>query len=206
MMAKGKVIDLFGDSHVVHDEESSAKPYKDAPQAFYSTTAEMIDDFSKFFVQVLIGNQPGVIWEHDNDYTIFNYEQFNKQFSYVRVPIENKKARTTEYIKATRFWLDSYNKRSMPGIKFWPSTTAIDPNDPENKLFNTWKGWATKPVKNKALWKIIFRHIYEVTCNRSITKTNHYLNFFAHLLQRPEQKPSFGLATRGEEKALANQN
>jgi hypothetical protein len=89
--------------------------------------------------------------------------------------------------------------RTCPGIKFWPSTTAVDPNDPENKLFNTWRGWATKPVENKALWKIIFKHIYEVTCNRNITKTNHHLNFFAHLLQRPEQKPSFGLATRGDE-------
>jgi hypothetical protein len=79
MMAKGKVIDLFGDPHVFHDEGSSAKPYKDAPQAFYSTTAEMIDDFNRFFIQVLIGNQTSVIWEHDDDYTIFTYEQFNKQ-------------------------------------------------------------------------------------------------------------------------------
>jgi hypothetical protein len=127
MMAKGKVIDLFGDAHIVHDQESSAKPYEDAPQAFYDNIPLMIEDFNKFFIQVLIGNQPSVIWEHDNDYTIFNYEQFHKQFSYVRVPVENKKTRSTEYVKATRIWIDSFEKRTCPGIKFWPSTTAIDP-------------------------------------------------------------------------------
>jgi hypothetical protein len=191
-MAKSKVIDLFGDSDKV--EDLSEKPYTDAPQAFYETIPLMIEDFNRFFIQVLIGSQPSVIWEHDNDYTIFSYEQYNKQFSYVRIASsgDNKS-------KATKIWLDSYNKRTCPGIKFWPSTTAVDPNDPENKLFNTWRGWATKPVENKALWKIIFKHIYEVTCNRNITKANHYLNFFSHLLQRPEQKPSFGLATRRDE-------
>ena len=198
-MAKGKVIDLFGDPHIISDEASSAKPYADAPQAFYDTIPLMIEDFNRFFIQVLIGNQPSVIWEHDEDYTIFSYDNFHKHFSYVRVPIENKKTRATEYVKATRIWIDSFEKRSMPGIKLWPSTVVVDPEDPENKLFNTWKGWATKPVENKALWKIIFRHIYVVICNKDRKKTNHLLNFYAHLLQKPEQKPSFGIATRGDE-------
>jgi hypothetical protein len=190
----GTVTDLFGFTHQTEDLNPSAKPYVGEPQAFYDTIPSMVADFNRFFIQALIGNQPSVIWEHDNDYTIFNYEQFHKQFSYVRIASsgDNKS-------KATKIWLDSYNKRRVPGIKFWPSSTAIDPNDPENKLFNTWRGWATKPVENKALWKVIFRHIYEVSCNRNITKTNLILNFYAHLFQKPEQKPSFGIATRGDE-------
>jgi hypothetical protein len=175
-------------------EKSQQASVRDEPMAFYDTVPDMVGDFNRFFIQVLIGNQPNVIWEHDNKYTIFSYEQFHKQFSYVRIVNGNKGDG-----KATKMWLDSYNKRSVPGIKFWPSLKAIDPNDPKNRLFNTWRDWTTKPVENKGLWKIILRHIYEVICNGSITKTNHYLNFYAHLLQRPEQKPSFGLATRGDE-------
>jgi hypothetical protein len=86
----------------------------DAPQAFYGDIPSMINDFNRFFIQILIVNVTHVIWEHDNDYTIFNYEQFHKQFSYVRVPVENKKTRSTEYVKATRIWIDSFEKRSMP--------------------------------------------------------------------------------------------
>jgi hypothetical protein len=78
-MAKGKVIDLFGDSHNTEDLNPSEKPYKDAPQAFYETIPLMIEDFNRFFIQVLIGNQPNVIWEHDDNYTIFRYDNFHKQ-------------------------------------------------------------------------------------------------------------------------------
>jgi hypothetical protein len=69
-MARGKVIDLFGDPHIVNDEESSAHPYVDAPQAFYNDIPSMINDFNRFFIQILIVNVTHVIWEHNNDYTI----------------------------------------------------------------------------------------------------------------------------------------
>ena len=110
---------------------------------------------------------------------------------------ENKKA--TSFFKATKRWLDSPRKRKCPGIKFWPSTTAIDPEDPENKLFNTWRGFATKTVENKALCRVILMYIYRVTCDSNRTKFNHIMDFYAHFLKHPEQKTSFGLATRGEE-------
>jgi hypothetical protein len=133
-LAKLKANPLFG------EHRKFEAPVRDEPMAFYDTVADVIADFNKFFIQALIGNQPSVIWEHANKYTIFSYEQFHKQFSYVRIVNGDSKG------KATKIWLNSYNKRSVPGIKFWPSTTAIDPNDPKNKLFNTWRGWTTKPV------------------------------------------------------------
>jgi hypothetical protein len=36
----------------------------------------MIEDFNRFFIQVLIGNHPNIIWEHDDNYTIFSYDNF----------------------------------------------------------------------------------------------------------------------------------
>jgi hypothetical protein len=196
-MPKGKIIDLFGEPHKADDGESPAMPYMDAPQAFYDSIPLMIEDFNRFFIQALIGNLPSVIWEHDNTYTIFTYENFHKQFSYVRIATYGDKKSSEP--KATKIWLDSYNKRSCPGIKFWPNVKAVDPNDPENKLFNTWRDWATKPIKDTVKCRFILRYVYEVSCNKGRAKANHLLDFYAHLLQRPEQKPSFGIATRGDE-------
>jgi hypothetical protein len=138
-VSKGKVIDLFGDAHSTRDsgQESSTEPYVDAPQVFYDDINSMMSDFNRFFIQALIGNQPSVIWEHDDKYTIFSYEQFNKQFSYSKIPNQTKGK--VEYVKATHIWLGSPTKRRVPGIKFWPNVKANDPNDPDNKLFNTWK-------------------------------------------------------------------
>ena len=177
--------------------DSIAPHSSNMPQSLYESEALMIKDFNRYFIQVLIGNQPSVIWEHNEKYIIFSYDNFDKQFSYVQ--ILDLFGTNKASIKATKRWLDSPRKRSCLGIKFWPSTTAVDPDDPENKLFNTFRGLATKPVENKVLWKIIFRHIYEVTCDKDRRKANHFLNYWAHAVQKTEQKPSFGIAIRGDE-------
>jgi Family of unknown function (DUF5906) len=180
----------------------SAAPQSDTPQSLYESESLMIADFNRYFIQVLNDNLPQVIWERESGYTIFTYENFHKQFSYAQVTTndlfsENKKR--TSNLRATKLWVDSPRKRKCLGIKFWPSTTAVDPEDPDNKLFNTWRGWPTKPVWNLEKWKIIHRYIHVVICNRDCEKTRHLLDYYAHLFQKPEQKPSFGIALRGEE-------
>ena len=117
--------------------DSIAPHSSNMPQSLYESEALMIKDFNRYFIQVLIGNQPSVIWEHNEKYIIFSYDNFDKQFSYVQ--ILDLFGTNKASIKATKRWLDSPRKRSCLGIKFWPSTTAVDPDDPENKLFNTFE-------------------------------------------------------------------
>jgi hypothetical protein len=179
-----------------------AAPLSDTPQPLYESESLMIADFNRYFIQVLNDNLPQVIWEQESGYTIFSYENFHKQFSYVQVITndlfsENKKR--VSKLRATKLWIDSPRKRTCLGIKFWPSTTAIDPEDPKNKLFNTWRGWPTKAVEDRITWKIIFEYIYVVVCNKDRAKFRLLFGFYGHLFQRPEQKPSFGIAFRGEE-------
>jgi hypothetical protein len=183
---------LDAQSETVFQTESN-----DAPQPFYESEALMIVDFNRIFIQVLIGNMPSVIWERPDKYVIFSYENFHKQFSYVQIVDLFGSNRAS--VKATKRWLDSHRKRDCPGIKFWPSTSAIDPDDPQNKLFNIWRGWVTKPIEHKVKWKIIFRWIYVDICNKNRRKARHLLGLYAHMLQKPEEKPSFGIALRGDE-------
>jgi hypothetical protein len=119
----------------------SSAPVRDAPPPFYESFNLMVKDFNRFFIQTLIGNVPHVIWEHDNEDTFFSYENFHKQFSYVKVAnnLFGESNKIESGIKATKYWLDNYHKRSCKGIKFWPSL-RFDPNDPEGKYHNTWKG------------------------------------------------------------------
>lgn len=194
IITRDKLIILSDSPEFQRAQAAREKPYTDEPQPFYDTLPKMIEDFNRFFIQALIGNQPSVIWEHDDKFTIFSYEQFHKQFSYVRIVNGNDKGP-----KPTKIWLDSYNKRRVPGIKLWPSTVAVDPEDPENKFFNIWRGWATKPIKDTVKCRFILRYVYGICCNKDRPKANQLLDFYAHLLQRPEQKPAFGIAIRGEE-------
>jgi hypothetical protein len=47
--------------------------------------------------------------------------------------------------------------------------------------------------------KKILRHIYAINCLRKRKRAEHFLNFFAHALQKPWQKPSFSLMILSEE-------
>ena len=143
---------------------------------------------------------PSVIWERGDKYIIFSYENFQKQFSYVQIVdlFGGNKAKD----KVTKRWLDSPRKRTCPGIKFWPSTVAIDPDDPENKLFNTWRGWATKPVENKALCRIILMdgclllHLEEAEW----AKYNRYANKLRNLFTTPTVEREIGYRVSKENK------
>jgi hypothetical protein len=169
------------------------------PQPLYESDSLMITDFNRFFIQALIGNVPHVIWEHDGTFIIFSYENFHKQFSYVQVV--DLFGGTNKAGKATKRWLDAppSRKRNVPGIKLWPATTIIDPNNPKNKLFNLWRGWPTEPVRNDTLLRIILVYVSKIICADDRAKFHHIMDFHGHLFQRPYQKPSFGIALHGEE-------
>jgi hypothetical protein len=170
------------------------------PQPFYESFDLMVKDFNRYFIQTLITNQPYVIWEHDNTITYFTDENFHKQFSYVKVAnnLFGEKGKVESNVKPTKYWLESHHKRRALGIKFWPSKN-VDPKDLEGKYFNTWKDWATKPVKNDILCRVALQYLFEVICSRKKSKYSHLSDFLSHIFQFPEVKPSFGLAIKGEE-------
>jgi hypothetical protein len=182
-----------GPSDGKFNQNYSAASQSNTPQALYESVSLMISDFNRFFIQVLIGkNIPSVIWERENDYVIFSYENFHKQFSYVQVANDlfSEKNKAVSSVKATKLWLDSNRKRSCEGIKFWPSTTAVDPEDPRNKLFNTWREWPTRPVEDRAKWKIIFRYIFVVLCDREATARLMRLRRCARSTALPPTRPT----------------
>jgi hypothetical protein len=184
------------------DNDGTTKTFEtnDAPQSFYESFDLMVKDFNRYFIQTLIGNQPYVIWEHDNTITYFTYENFHKQFSYVKVAntLFGTKGAVASNVKATKYWLDNYHKRRCLGIKFWPSMRP-DPKDPDGKYFNTWKDWATKPVENEILCRVAREYFFEVICSKTKSKYSHLLDFLTHMFPFPEIKPTFGLAIKGEE-------
>jgi hypothetical protein len=182
------------------EEPKSHLPINDASQPFYESDKLMIKDFNRFFIQTLLGGVPYVIWEHDDEDTFFTYENFHKQFSYVKIASslfgENNKVESN--IKPTKCWLDNYHKRSCKGIKFWPST-KVDPKDPDGKYHNTWKGWAVKPVEDEILCRVAREYLFEVLCWKNKSKYRHLLDFLSHMFQFPEVKPTYGLALKSEE-------
>jgi hypothetical protein len=185
------------------DRSTNKDAFKgDEPLAFYDDVKFMVTHFNRIFAKVLDGNQDRVIWErHDNTNVIMSYETFNNHFQYsmVRIPVGKPDSfgQNQEWAPATKLWLKKHEARSFRGTKCYPGN--IDPLDPKNEYYNKWKGFAVKPIKDTIKVKKILRHIYEVNCLKNKERANHFLNFFAHMFQKPTEKPSFSLMIVSEE-------
>ena len=183
--------------HSIHKSNDT-----DEPLAYYDDVKFMMTHFNRIFTKVLDGNQDRVIRErHDNTYVIMSYETFNNHFQYSLVRIDIGKpdsfGQNKEWIPSTKAWLKKHEARSFRGTKCYPGN--VDPNDLKNEYYNKWKGFAVKPIRDTVKVKKILRHIYEVNCLKNKERANHFLDFFAHMFQRPTEKPSFSIMIVSEE-------
>jgi hypothetical protein len=171
-------------------------PRSDMPLSFYDDLIFMEKHFNKIFAIVLEGNQERVKWERaDNTVVTLSYETIHNYFQYSLVRINKKEdlfGLGKDHVPSTKAWLKRQGARSFRGTKFYPGNDA-DPMDPKNEYYNNWHGTAVAPIKDTVKVKKILRHIYEVNCLKSKERANHFLDFFAHMFQKPEEKPTFAL-------------
>ena len=126
--------------------------------------------------------------------------EFHDHFQYSEVKIEKKgliPGPQQNSIPSTKAWLKRGTARSFRGTKFYPGDN--DPKDPKGEYFNEWRGWATKPIKNYELLKTFADYTLNLVCSKDETKYTWIMQLLAHLIQKPEERPSFIFALRGDE-------
>ncbi len=74
------------------------------------------------------------------------------------------------------------------GLEFSPGFKLESPNKDK---FNIFRGFPLKPVAGDV--EPFLFHVREVICNNDENLTKYVLQFFAHLLQKPDEKPSWAL-------------
>lgn len=91
----------------------------------------------------------------------------------------------------TKAWMRHKLRREYPnGITFAPGLTR-------EGYFNHWKGWSVLPDEDAAcsLW---LKHLREVIC-AGVEEHYHYaLRWFAHMVQKPWEKPGVAFVLRGK--------
>jgi len=88
-------------------------------------------------------------------------------------------------------WFTSPHRQQFPdGLVFDPSGRA-----PETAL-NLWSGWAVKPNPS-ASCRLILRYIREVAANGNPEHADYILNWLAHMVQKPAEKPGVALVLKG---------
>lgn len=92
---------------------------------------------------------------------------------------EGKRVKTSR----AAVWLESERKRRYGNITFTPGSEAPD------DCFNVWCGWGVEPKQGSCA--LYLKHLREVICSNDPIKYKTLIQFFAHAVQRPHEKPGF---------------
>jgi Bifunctional DNA primase/polymerase, N-terminal/Family of unknown function (DUF5906) len=158
-----------------------------------------VSDLNREFAFIIAGGGHHVLWETVDprgQATIehLNEQTFNKLFASVtRMPEGAKKP-----IGLTALWMNSPLRRTYQGIDFAPMRDALP------GFYNLWRGFAIEPpadidmqraVQGCSLW---LEHLRDNVCRGDKGHAAWLLNWFAHLVQRPWEKPLVAVVFKGK--------
>lgn len=99
----------------------------------------------------------------------------------------------------TRMWMKNPGRRTYEGLVFKPEQKVAP------RFYNLWRGFAvkemlpTEPVTDamKRAYDAFTSHLFENVANKNEAHFNWVMGWFAHMLQRPWEKPGTALVLRG---------
>lgn len=90
-------------------------------------------------------------------------------------------------------WLAWKGKIFKPdGISFYPNRKLCPPT-----IYNLFEGYALAPKQGDVT--PFLNHIFEVICNSDQIAANFLIGFFAHMIQKPDEKPSVAIVMKSVE-------
>lgn len=177
-------------------DETPAAPALPAPEP---RPPSKIDDLNARFALVVQGGGTHVIWETKNykgDPVVehLGLSGFRDFLANETVDVGNGKRAA-----ASDLWLCSTKRRTYHGIVFSPG------RDVPKEFFNLWRGFAVQPlapgeaptpVMRQALERFL-HHAETNVCRGNADEFEWLMSFFAHMVQKPWEKPHCAIVMRG---------
>jgi hypothetical protein len=127
-------------------------------------------------------------FEQDGSVTYGNVGDLHNLYENERVPKDG----TTEPV--SKAWMRSKWRRTYPhGIIFAPNRNV-------EGTFNHWRGWSVEPNEDATCARFI-EHLHHVICDGDDDYFEYALNYFAHIVQKPEEKPGVAFVVKGKKGA-----
>ncbi|SON54253.1 hypothetical protein HDIA_0712 [Hartmannibacter diazotrophicus] len=129
-----------------------------------------------------------IITEHDDGTTSYGTQaDLHAWYENDRVATE----KSTEPV--SKAWMRHKKRRDYPnGVVFAPGRDVAG-------AYNHWKGFSVIP-NNKYSCALWLAHLRDVICSGDETNYRYALGWFAHLVQRPEEKPGVAMILRGKKR------
>ncbi|BCM12959.1 hypothetical protein MAFF241648_21490 [Ralstonia solanacearum] len=145
---------------------------------------------NRYAVMLMNGKARVVSKNHRGGMELIEVRSFEDFYRYLHedVPSTKKGVTKTEY--ATRVFMESPNTRRYYGVTFNPR------NDQPESIWNLWEGWRVQPKAGNVDLVI---ELVKALCNYVPEHTEYFLDWMAHMVQKPWELPETAIVLRGEQ-------
>lgn len=150
------------------------------------------DELNKEYAYVLAGGTGNILWETTDSNGAFAFHLFNK--TTVADKLAAKKITVGKKPEPLfTAWMEWNGRRTYDGLVFEPGL-EVDP-----RWYNMWRGFAVKPADHPnhpmvERWK---EHLLQNICQSNAYLADWLTCWFAHLIQRPWEKPLVAVVFKG---------
>jgi Bifunctional DNA primase/polymerase, N-terminal/Family of unknown function (DUF5906) len=143
---------------------------------------------------VIAGGGHHILWETQDEHgrdrlEHLNIASFHAKHAAWFMQIGGKSKSVTE------LWMTDKNRRSFDGLCFAPGLLAPP------RFYNLWRGFSVEPAKESyegsVPLKMFLEHAFANVCNGVAALFKWLIGYFAHMVQRPWEKPLTALVFRG---------
>lgn len=155
-------------------------------------------ELNKQYAFVITGGKSHVLWETkdaDGKFKLAHLDThtFHQKFAPDRITVGERSQPLTE------MWIRSSQRREYDGICFMPGLESPP------RFYNLWRGFNVDPLhegesgtqEGKSALASFLSHAYQNVCGSDDKLFSWLMGYFAHLIQRPWEKPLVALVFRG---------
>lgn len=179
-------------------------PGSDSPEANFSPIEETkedeklhpFDELNKKYAYILIGGKDSIL--HETSDSRGRFKASFVQIDAFHRDLASKTIQVGEGVQQlTRAWLRSPRRRSFEGVCFSPEQPF------QGNYYNLWRGFSVKPLdrtptpREQDSLDAFLSHAKENVCVGSEELYQWLITYFAHMVQRPWEKPNVAIAMRG---------
>lgn len=129
-------------------------------------------------------SKDGLVLQHFNDFKTFTADKWHD--------IEATDTKGNPVIRrnyVSKLWLESRDTKRYENIIF-------DPKDESGRFFNLWKGFKVQAIEGDVS---LFLKLIDSLTNDQAECSEYLLNYLAHMIQKPWEKPEVAVVMRGRQ-------
>lgn len=160
----------------------------------------LLNHLNRDYAAMMVGSKFRVMWEKLDHHGHATREFLATQDFKDRLAgqyMDNQDG--SKKVELSTAWLRWRNRRSYDGLVFAPGR-KLPP-----RFYNTWRGFAYEPLarnevptpKMKEALDMYLTHLRHNFCAGNAAYTKYVTAFFAHMIQKPDQKPRVAIVAKG---------